>query len=135
MVKKEKVRLNLYLGKELVEFAKEWSYVTDKSISRMLEEYLKEKRDLVPQVSPFQWLSDPAINPALAEEDRYIQDLDEYINNREEEDFCRENPHHLRAKMRRKLKAEYEETIEKEMESRKKREKEIIQRWIDTFPV
>ena len=135
MVKKKKVRLNLYVSNELVDFAKEWSYVIDMPISKMLEEYLQIKKDIVPQVSPFQWLSDPVINPSLAEEEGYLQDMAEYINNKEEEDFCRENPRHLRAKIRQKLKGEYEKTIKKEKEKQKKREREIIQRWMETFPV
>jgi hypothetical protein len=101
----------------------------------MLEEYLQVKKDIVPQVSPFQWLSDPVINPALAEEEEYLQDMAEYINNKEEEDFCRKNPLHLRAKIRQKLKGEYEKTIKKEKEKQKKRERETIQRWMETFPV
>ena len=86
-MKKKKVRLNLYVSNELVDFAKEWSYVIDMPISKMLEEYLQIKKDIVPQVSPFQWLSDQVINPSLAEEEGYLQDMAEYINNKEEEDF------------------------------------------------
>lgn len=135
MGKVKKARLNLYLSKELIEFAKEWSYVTDMPISTMLEEYLREKKELIPQVSPFQWLSDPVINPALLREDKYRDDLEEYINNPEEEEFCRENPDHPRSRVRLKLKSEYEKTIKKEIERRKKKEKEVIHRWMEIFQV
>jgi hypothetical protein len=135
MEKKNKTRLNLYISRELVDFAKEWSYVTDVPISKMLEEYLKEKKELVQHVSPFQWLSDPVVNRALLKEDKYKNDLEEYLHNPEEEEFCRENPDHPRARIRQKLKREYERKVRVEMEKRKRKEKELIQRWMQSFPV
>ncbi len=133
MARKKKVRLNLYITEELVDFAKDWSYVTDVPISSMLEKYLEEKKELVPQISPFQWLSDPVINPDFLKEDEFINDMETYINNSEEEEFCRENPDHPRAKIREKLKSEYIILINKERDLQKKREKEVIQRWMEVF--
>ena len=134
-VKKKKVRLNLYLRKDVVDFAKNWSYVTDTPISKMLEEYLRGKQELIPRISPFQWLSDPDINPELLEENEFVQDMEEYIMDEEEEEFCLENPDHPRARVRRKLKEEYSRKIQNQKDNRRKREQDVIQRWMEVFSV
>lgn len=130
---KEKKRLNLYLDKELIGFAKDWSYVTDIPISRMLEEYLREQQQLVGSISPFQWLSDPSINPTLPAEKNHFEELEEYIRDQEEKKFCLENPDHPRAKIRRSLLKEYEKYVMEKLEGRKAKEKELIQRWMEVF--
>lgn len=133
MVPKNKVRLNLYLSKEVVDFAKNWSYVTDIPISKMVEDQLREQKELVARITPFQWFSDPDIHPPNSSEDESVREMQEYLNNREEEEFCLLNPDHPRAKIRRKVQREYEALYSKELEKRKKEEKEVIQRWIEVF--
>lgn len=133
MNRTNKKRLNLYLSNDIIRFAKDWSYVTAKPISQMLEEHLKQQREIATSITPFQWLNDPVINPALPREDDYYQDLREYLNNKEEEEFCAENPDHPRAKMRKSLHKEYENHIQINMEKQKKTEKELIERWIEVF--
>jgi len=130
---KNKTRLNLYISKELVDFAKEWSYVTDVPISRMLEDYLREQKELVSRITPFQWFSDPDIHPPPSPEDKSILEMQEYLNNREEEEFCLLNPDHPRAKIRRKVQREYETLYSQDLAKQKKKEKEVIQRWIEVF--
>jgi len=134
MNENRKKRLNLYIDKDLYDFAKKWSHVIRKPISRMLEDSLRSQQELVKQVTPFQWLNDPSLNPDAAQEDESIHDLEEYLNNREEEAFCRANPAHPRARMRRKLEQEYKSSIARAMEARKSAEQEIIKRWIEAFP-
>lgn len=133
MQDKEKKRLNLYLDKRLIEFAKDWSYVTDKPISRMFEEYLVEQQQLVDSISPFQWLSDPSINPSLPQEETHFEELEAYLRDPEEKKFCLENPDHPRAKIRRSLLKEYEKYVMEKLEGRKAKEKELIRRWMEVF--
>ena len=134
MKNKKKKRLNLYLKGEAIDFAKEWSYVTKKPISKMLEEYLIHQKEMVSSITPFQWLSDPIINPAIDGDDvRQLNELDEYFSNSEEKEFCHQNPDHPRAKIRNKLMEEYKENCIKKMKLRKNQEKELIQRWMEMF--
>ena len=135
MKKTKKSRLNLYLSDDIIMFAKKWSYVTQTPISKMLEEHLWRQKEIVSSISPFQWLNDPHINPELKKEDDYYGDLVVYLNNREEEDFCDENPEHPRAKMRRALKKEFELYLIETVEKKKKSEKHFIQRWMETFQI
>lgn len=133
MKPKNKTRLNLYISKDLIDFAKDWSYVTDIPISRMVEEHLREQQELVQRISPFQWFSDPDIHPPAAAEDQSVREMQEYLNNLEEEEFCLLNPDHPRAKIRRKVQREYETLYSQELEKRKNEEKEVIRRWIEVF--
>lgn len=135
MLKSKKTRLNLYISKDIVDFAKDWSYVTNVPISKMLEEYLASQQKIVANATPFQWVSDPFINPSLPPEDPHFRDLDEYITNREEEDFCKQNPDHPRAKIRRTLLKEYQNYIKEKMERQKEKEKDLIKRWMEVFPL
>lgn len=133
MKKTKKSRLNLYLRNDAIQFAKKWSYVTNKPISKMLEEYLNSQKDLVASITPFQWLNDPVINPALSEENEYFRNLEEYLNNREEEEFCKQNADHPRAKMRKALLEEYEDYERTILEKQKENNKDLIQRWMEVF--
>jgi hypothetical protein len=133
MKKTKKARLNLYINEDIIQFAKDWSYVTNKPISKMLEEHINRQKEIVLSTTPFQWLNDPYINPSLLLEDEYFRDLDDYIQNREEEKFCEENPGHPRAKMRRALLKEHEEYIQEKIERQKEKEKELIKRWMEVF--
>ncbi|MCL7486803.1 MAG: hypothetical protein M8357_01340 [Desulfobulbaceae bacterium] len=117
----------------MLDFAKEWSYVIDIPISRMLEEYLERQQKLASSITPFQWLSDPYVNPSLPPEDEDFKNLDEYVNNREEEEFCRINPDHPRAKLRRTLVKEHKKYLDDKMEQQKNEEKELIKRWMEVF--
>ncbi len=129
-----KKRLNLYISKELYDFAKKWSYVTQVPVSRILEETLRAQQKEVKEISPFQWLSNNRMSSSTGREDEAIHDLEEYLTNREEEEFCRNNPAHPRAKIRRKLEREYNSSIARTMEKRKREEQEFIRRWIEVFP-
>lgn len=133
MPKTKKVRLNLYINKDTLDFAKDWSYVTNVPISRMLEEYLASRQKIVATATPFQWVSDPYINPSLPPEDQHFRDLDEYVNNREEEEFCRQHPDHPRAKIRRKLLKEHDNYLKEKMARQKEQEKDLIKRWMEVF--
>lgn len=133
MKKNKKSHLNLYINNEIVKFAKEWSYVTNKPISTMLEEYLEQQKTVVSQITPFQWLNDPLINPSLPPEDIHFNELDEYIRNQEEKEFCLQNPDHPRAKMRKALIKEHDQTIKIKMEGQKEKEKNLIKRWMEVF--
>lgn len=133
MKRTDKKRLNLYLSREMIRFAKDWSYVTDKPISKMLEEHLENQKQLVASTTPFQWLNDPVINPSLPSEDEHYRDLREYIENKEEKKFCEENPDHPRARIRNSLLKEYEDYQQVKMEKQKEMEKELIQRWMEVF--
>ena len=133
MQKTKKTRINLYISRDLLEFARDWSYVTQIPVSGMLEEYLIRQRDIVATATPFQWLNDPIINPSLPPEDKHFRDLEEYVKNREEEEFCQENPDHPRAKMRRALLKEHEKYQMEKLEQQKVKEKELIKRWMEVF--
>jgi len=135
MQKNKKVHLNLYISEEITRFAKEWSYVTNKPISKMLEEYLQQQKSIVSRTTPFQWLNDPLINPALPPEDIHFKELDEYINNKEEIEFCLQNPDHSRAKMRKALVKEHEQHVKIKLEGQKEKEKDLIKRWMEVFHV
>lgn len=129
----KKARLNLYLNRELLDFAKKWSYVADVPISRMLEEYLQQQQARLSGMSPFQWLTDRDHGPRVSEE--RDTDLEAYLSNREEQEFSRENPDHPRARLRRKLLAEFEQKKGRELEGQKQKEREFIARWLEVFPV
>ena len=133
MRKNKKLHLNLYINEEIVRFAKEWSYVTNKPISTMLEEYLNQQKSIVSKTTPFQWLNDPLINPSLPPEDIHFKELDEYIKNQEEKEFCTQNPDHPRAKMRKALIKEHEQHVKIKMEGQKEKEKNLIKRWMEVF--
>jgi len=133
MKKSKKLHLNLYISEEIVQFAKEWSYVTNKPISTMLEEYLNQQKSIVSKITPFQWLNDPLINPSLPPEDIHFKELDEYIKNQEEKEFCLQNPDHPRAKMRKALIKEHEQHVKIKMEGQKEKEKNLIKRWMEVF--
>ena len=135
MRKNKKLHLNLYINEEIVRFAKEWSYVTNKPISTMLEEYLNQQKSIVSKTTPFQWLNDPLINPSLPPEDIHFKELDEYIKNQEEKEFCTQNPDHPRAKMRKALIKEHEQHVKIKMEGQKEKEKNLIKRWMEVFHV
>ena len=130
-----KARLNLYINRQLLDFAKKWSYVTDVPISGMLEELLQQQQERLRGISPFQWLNEQGGERPASEADDDRSDLTAYLDNLEEEEFCRQNPDHPRAKMRRKLLTEYEQSSSQEMEAQKKREREFIARWLKVFPV
>lgn len=134
MTTRKKARLNLYIDKQSLDFAKKWSYVTDMPISRMLEEYLQAKEEKVKGVSPFQWLTDP-VNTGSVDERDNTDEVVIYLRNPEEAEFCRQNPEHPRAKLRLRLLEEYERSHGEEMESRKGRERAFISRWMEVFPV
>ena len=133
MKRSDKKRLNLYLSRDMIRFAKDWSYVTEKPISVMLEEHLQRQKEIVSTITPFQWLNDPVINPSLPPDDQHYEDLREYIENREEQKFCEENPDHPRAKMRKTLVKEFEEYRQVKLEQQKQTEKELIKRWMEVF--
>ena len=135
MNKKKKARLNLYISEEIIRFAKEWSYVTNKPISKMFEEHLNQQRNIASETTPFQWLNDPLINPSLQPEDIHFKELDEYIKNKEEKEFCTENPEHPRAKMRKALAIEHEHYVKIKLEKQKEKEKSLIKRWMEVFHV
>lgn len=134
MTTRKKARLNLYIDKQSLDFAKKWSYVTDVPISRMLEEYLQAQEEKVKGNSPFQWLTDP-VNTGSVDERVNTDDVVIYLRNPEEAEFCRQNPEHPRAKLRARLLEEYERSHGEEMESRKGRERAFIARWMKVFPV
>ena len=134
MTTRKKARLNLYIDKQSLDFAKKWSYVTGVPISRMLEEYLQVKEEKVKGVSPFQWLTDPVNNGTDAEQEN-TDEVVLYLKNPEEAEFCRQNPEHPRAKLRLRLLEEYERSQGEEMESRKGSERAFISRWMKVFPV
>lgn len=48
-------KLNLSLDEELIRFAKQWSYVTQKPISRLIDGFLTNLREHVSQSSPEIW--------------------------------------------------------------------------------
>ncbi|MHB1351083.1 MAG: DUF6364 family protein [Desulfobulbaceae bacterium] len=130
-----KARLNLYVNRDVLDFAKKWSYVTGRPISAMLEEYLQEQEQQVRGVSPFQWLTDPVNTPSGPADESGRSELDVYLSNREEAEFCRQNPDHPRARLRAHLLEEYEKNHGEEMERRKKRERAFISRWMEVFPI
>jgi hypothetical protein len=134
MATQKKARLNLYVDKQSLDFAKKWSYVTEVPISRMLEEYLQAQEERVKGLSPFQWLTD-TVNSGSGDERNHTDEVEIYLRNAEEAEFCRQNPDHPRAKMRLRLLAEYERSHGEEMESRKSRERAFIARWMKVFPV
>jgi len=129
-----KARLNLYIDKDILDFAKKWSFVTDVPISRMLEEYLQQQKKRVKEISPFQWLTDP-VNTGSVDERDNTDEVVIYLRNPEEAEFCRQNPEHPRAKLRLRLLEEYERSHDEEMESRKGRERAFISRWMKVFAV
>lgn len=133
MKKTRKTRLNLYLSNEAIQFAKQWSYVTNKPISKMLEEYLDRQKEIVSSITPFQWLNDPVINPTLLKEDEHFRNIEEYINNREEEEFCKQNPDHPRAKMRKTLLKEHQRYVQDIVDKQKENDKDLILRWMEVF--
>ena len=135
MKKNKKMHLNLYVSDETIKFAKEWSYVTNKPISKMFEEHLNQQKNIVAETTPFQWLNDPLINPSLQPEDKHFKELDEYIINKEEKEFCTENPEHPRAKMRKTLVKEHEQYVKIKLERQKEKEKNLIKRWMEVFHV
>jgi len=135
MKKKKKARLNLYINEEIIRFAKEWSYVTNKPISKMFEEHFEQQEEIISKITPFQWLNDPLINPSLQPEDIHFRELDEYIRNKEEKEFCTENPEHPRAKMRKALVKEHEQYTKIKLEKQKEKEKNLIKRWMEVFHV
>lgn len=134
MTTRKKARLNLYIDKQSLDFAKKWSYVTEVPISRMLEEYLQAQEERVKGVSPFQWLTDP-VHTGSTDERNSTDEVVIYLRNPEEAEFCRQNPEHPRAKLRSRLLEEYERSHGQEMESRKGRERAFIARWMKVFPV
>lgn len=133
MAAAKKARVNLYIDKQALDFAKKWSYVTEVPISRMLEEYLLAQEERMKGLSPFQWLNNPANTGATA--DREDDEVGSYLRNPEEAEFCRQNPDHPRAKLRLRLLEEYERSHGEEMESRKSRERAFITRWLKVFPI
>ena len=133
MEKQKKKRLNLYISNDIIEFAKQGSYVSGKPISKMVEEYLLDQKNMVSKVTPFQWLNDPHINPSLPPEDKHFTDLEEYLRNSEEEEFCQENPEHPRAKMRKALFNEHEQYVTNKLKTQQESEKDLIKRWMEVF--
>lgn len=129
----KKVRLNLYLSKDIIEFAKKWGYVRNTSISRMVEEFFVQQQHIVAAKTPFQWISDTTFGAANTKAEKDLQDLEEYLNNQEEKEFCANNPGHPRAKMRKKLSAEHDTLFTEIRLHRKEREKELIKRWMESF--
>lgn len=134
MTRNRKARLNLYIDEKYIDFAKKWSFVTDVPISRMLEEYLQAQEKRIQGLSPFQWLTDPA-HTGSADERDHTDEVEIYLRNPEEAEYCRQNPDHPRAKLRQRLLAEYERSHGEEMERRKDKERAFISRWMKVFPV
>ncbi|MHB8789494.1 MAG: DUF6364 family protein [Desulfobulbaceae bacterium] len=133
MVNQKKARLNLYIDRQTLDFAKKWSYVTGVPISKMLEGYLQAQEERMKGVSPFQWLTDPVSTGVTAEQGK--DEVETYLKNPEEAEFCRQNPDHPRAKLRLRLLEEYERSHGEEMERRKTQEREFITRWMKVFPI
>lgn len=133
MKKNKKKRLNLYLSEEAIAFAKQWSYVIGKPISKILEDQLNRQKNMVASITPFQWLNDPVINPELTDEDAHYRDMEEYLANANEKAFCDANPDHPRAKMRRAMQREYERYKKNIIDKKKENDKELIKRWMEIF--
>ena len=133
MSTQNKTRLNLYLSRDIIDFGKKWSYVTNVSISRMVEQYLREQQKIVEEVTPFQWVSDQTYGSSLSQEDEELLELESFLKNREEKDFCEAHPEHPRAKMRKKLSKEYKIMQASRKKKVEKEEKNLIERWLKTF--
>lgn len=133
MVNQKKARLNLYIDRQALDFAKKWSFVTGMPISKMLEGYLQAQEERMKGVSPFQWLTDPVNTGEAVEQGK--DEVETYLRNPEEAEFCRQNPDHPRAKLRLRLLGEYERSHGEEMERRKTKEREFITRWMKVFPI
>jgi len=138
--KKEKQRINLSLDKEALEFAKKWSYVIQKPISHLVDEFFSKLRSDVLAMTPLQWLNPDFQERSLALEnlrddvDESLRRYEEILKDEEEAEYCRKHPESTRAKMRlaimeNKAKEESETFAEYE-EWREK----FIERWEATFP-
>ena len=137
-----KVSLNLSINDEILEFGKQWSYVTGISLSKMFEQFLIGQKRLISRKTPDEWLTDPEINPFLeySEIKEEIKAYEEFLNNKNEAEFCRKQPDHPRAILRKKLvleKSKAEERlssqIEKDKEQFEQKRREFEKRWKEVF--
>lgn len=128
-------RLNLSLDPEILDFAKKWSYVINRPISRLVEDMFIELKDLVLNVTPNQYLYDSELPhnqfPVDVNQD---QVYDEWLKDEAEAEYCRKNPDSKRAKLRIALLKQREEESKKEWEEQIRWEEEFIARWKETFP-
>lgn len=143
----ERQRVNLYLEKELVDFAKKWSYVTGKPFSHLIDEYLRHLRGDILYMEPEDWFLKEFDPEKLSREDlqKFIKDENDYydkiINDKKEEEYCRKNPDSTRARTRalliKEIMSKQEEDIKKYQEEEKQRNKlkeEFCNKWKEVFP-
>lgn len=128
-------RLNLTLDPEILDFAKKWSYIINRPISRLVEDMFSELKGLVSNVTPEQYLYDTELphNQFPADENQ-DQVYDEWLKDEAEAEYCRKNPDSTRTKLRIALLKQREEESRKEWEEQIRWEKEFISRWNETFP-
>lgn len=147
MERTERQRVNLYIEKELVDFAKKWSYVTGKPFSHLIDEYLRHLRGDILYMEPEDWFLKEFDPEKLSKESlrKFIRDekdyYDEIINDKEEEEYCRKNPDSTRAKTRisliKEIELKQQQEIEKHQEEENQRNKlkeEFCSKWKEVFP-
>lgn len=142
----QKKRVNLYIDHQLLDFGKQFSYVTGQSLSGLVEGFLRseeEKTRLLSAESYLQFNDDQA-------EDWYTfsgkrakdeaNSIDEYLRDESEVEYCKKNPDSVRARLRIQLMKERQERdqsdLEQQAHEREKREQErqgFIKRWNETF--
>jgi hypothetical protein len=128
-------RLNLSLDSEILDFAKKWSYVRNRPISRLVEDMFSDLKELVSTVTPEQYLHDPELPPnQFPVDENQDQVYDEWLKDEAEAEYCKKNPDSKRAKLRIALLKQREEESRKEWEEQERLEKEFIARWKETFP-
>lgn len=132
--KNPRERLNLSIDSEILDFAKKWSYVRNKPISRLVEDMFCDLKHLVPNITPEQYLHDPDLPHNQLLVDDAQQAYDEWLNDKAEAEYCMTNPESKRAKLRIALIKQREAESKKEFEEQEKLEKEFIARWKETFP-
>jgi hypothetical protein len=142
----QKKRINLYIDQNLLDFGKRYSQVLEQSLSSLVEGYLRREEEKTRAFSAEQYLEYEFeqdkewyfLSGKFAEDDaNYIE---EYLKDKEEVEYCRNNPDSIRAKMRIQLLKEQTERdkliSEQEALESKKREVEresFIKRWNATF--
>jgi len=131
--KNPRERLNLSLDSEILDFAKKWSYVRNKPISRLVEDMFSELKNLVSSVTPEQYLHDPDLPHNQFPVDDDQKAFDEWLKDEAETEYCRKNPESKRAKLRIALIKQREEESKRELGEQERLEEEFIARWKETF--
>ena len=143
----EKIRVNLYVDSNAYEFAKKWAYVTGKPVSHWVNDYFTHLMGDVLHMTPQQWfarIDDPLADMSIEEEIQYNKDsarqYEEWLEDKEEVEYCQKHPDSTRAKMRLAMLEEMRKKEEEESKlyavQQKKREKErdeFTKRWEETF--